>query len=175
MTKSFYWLLAAAAFALPSCQATTSPEQLYRAGKPLPVPVYKAGVTEGQRQADITSCQVVAAQQVPQNMQLSTTPTFTTPAYTTCNQVGWTMICNTTGGNTVGGQVSSYDANADLRNRVVSMCLSRRGYGSAQIAPCPAGKTPMDLGTSILKLPQLTNRTCYIVQDGRTYIGILRN
>lgn len=170
-------VLVSLSFFLSACVTSQSPENLYAERKPLPVPLYKSGASEPEVDADLTKCRVYAAQQVPQNIQLRTSPTYRTPSYTTCNQIGWSTVCNTTGGDTVGGRVSSFDANEDLRESVVSSCLANRGYFSANVPPCPVGTSLESFvggGGNIFRYPSYTNRTCYLVIGGATFIGNLK-
>ena len=108
--------------------------------------VWKTGVTPAQRQADVTACDVVAANQVPAAMAVAQTPTYTTPAYTSCYGSGFgygygyssQANCTTTGGQVYGGQTYSYDANAGLRERVSAQCLAQKGYAGITFASCTA-------------------------------------
>ena len=163
----------ALAFVL-GCAAQMTPEQLYQAGKPFAVPFYKNGATVSVLESEELDCEVAAAQRVPQNIQVKTTPTYTTPTYTTCNNIGYSTFCNSTGGQIYGGQTYSVDANADLRGRAFSQCMAQKGWRSASIPPCPAGVTPEQLTVRANRLPTLSRGTCYIAKDGVQVIGNLK-
>lgn len=156
------------------CAAQVTPEKLYLAGKPFAIPFYKSGATIAAVASEKLDCEVSAAQRVPQNMQVKTTPTYTTPTNTTCNKIGYSTFCNTTGGQTYGGQTYSVDANADLRRRAFSQCMAQKGWRSASIPPCPEGVTPAQLTLSGNRLPALSRGTCYIAKDGVEVIGTLK-
>lgn len=153
---------------LVGCAAAPTQYDLYKAGQPLNVGVYKAGTNMALRNRDITNCQVRAAQQVPQRQVISSSTGFTTPVQTTCNRIGTQVFCNSTGGQTYGGGITTNDANAGLRTRVTNQCLADKGYVSVNIPPCP-------VGVSIKyseALPKLSPRTCYVADPaGRTAIG----
>lgn len=157
-----------------ACAAQMTPEQLYKAGKPFPVPFYKSGATSASLESDKLDCEVSATQRVPQNMQIKTTPTYTTPTYTTCNNIGYSTYCNTTGGQTYGGQTYSVDANAGLRQRAFSQCMAQKGWRSVAIPPCPDGVTPAQLTLNGNRLPSLSQGTCFIAKDGMQVIGNLK-
>jgi hypothetical protein len=128
----------------------------YEAGESIQA-FYRANASWSDVSTGITNCEVYAAQQVPPNLQMQTSPTFNTPATTFCNQIGSQVFCNTTGGKTVGGDVSSYDANSDLRSRVFSQCMASTGHVYATLRPCPEGAKISWPG----RLPPLTDRVCY--------------
>ena len=100
--------------------------------------------TKGQKAKDLLDCAVKASQAVPTNNRIATTPTYTTPV--ACNTYGAVSTYggfgsysgNTycTGGQTYGGQNYSYDANAELRNKVENQCMVEKGYLTTRI-PIP--------------------------------------
>lgn len=158
MFKSRLLVSAVALAALAGCEPTT--EQLVKQGKPIEK-VYpsKAGVTVGQMQNDFTDCEIEAAQRVPQQMTIGTTPTYTTPLSTQCVNNGYSVSCNTTGGQTYGGQTYSYDANAGLRGKAEAQCLIRSGYSLATIPKCPEGANVRPV---LAQLYPLSTNTCYV-------------
>lgn len=148
--------------------------ELYAAGKPLSYPVYKGNVSWEQMKDDTLNCQVEAAQRVPQNIQIGSRPSFQTPSFTTCNGIGNSVFCNTSGGNTIGGGTYSFDANAVLRNQAANQCLTRKGYRSVSIPPCPQGVLPGQLkggGPAGNLPPPFGPNTCYIVKEGVDVLG----
>lgn len=157
---------------LSGCAET--PYAHYQAGKPINSFLYKAGTNDAMRANDITTCQVDAAQRVPQNMVLRTTPAYTTPVQTTCNRIGTQTFCNSYGGDTYGGQTYSEDANSGLRTRAYLQCLGNMGYSLPTIPACPKGTTFSDLDQSNVLEPY-SNRTCYFVTpEGQGAVGNLR-
>lgn len=130
----------------------------FKAGKAWNNFPYKTGATFQSLNRDMTNCQVEAAQRVPQQQVLHTTPSFTTNTQTYCNRIGTQTFCNTTGGNTIGGQVYSTDANAGLRGRVYHQCMANNGYRYVNLPPCPDGVTLKPETNGLLPLARTT---CY--------------
>lgn len=108
---------------------------------------WREGIGFSARQSDFTSCEVASLQQVPRAIATAQTPIVTTPqtifspATTRCYGAGNTVNCTTTpaivaGGQTSGGQIFSYDANSDLRQRVVEQCMASKGYQLVTLPPC---------------------------------------
>lgn len=162
----YRWLGALSMILMAGCVPTT--ESLVKQGKPIEK-IYpaKSGVTVGRMQNDFLNCQIEAAQRVPQNMSVATTPSYTTPVQTQCYSTGYGGVnCRQTGGQTYGGQTYSYDANANLRSSAEAQCLVRSGYRLATIPPCPA--------TAKIKPPKaelykLSATTCYIAAEDGSY------
>lgn len=164
------YLIAALSFVLAGCMQ--SPEQLYKAGKPLTNQPYKVGGTTASYNRDVTNCEVAAAQKVPAKMITRTTPVYTTPVQTYCNQVGSQVICNSVGGQTYGGDVITTDANANLRKRVYSQCMTDKGWAWITVPVCPKGVTINSLRQSANGgFPVWTKATCYIGTPNGSYIG----
>ena len=148
-----------------------TPYQAYKAGKPFPM-FYKAGVGFAQIKNDNTNCQIDAAQRVPVQTQISQTPTYTTPVQTTCNSYGTGFgvgygvstsaqtFCTQSGGQTYGGTIQSYDANAGLRSQATLQCMANKGYRYVNIAACPSGVDLSGQANERVVRP-LTATTCY--------------
>ena len=167
MNKRHLIIAFALASVLAGCMTQTQYDR-YKAGLPLQNFAYKAGTTPAVVQRDQTNCQVFAAQQVPANQVVSTTPVISSPTQTYCNQIGTQTFCNTTGGQTFGGQVTTTDTNAGLRQRVFGQCMADKGYRYVNIPTCPEG---VALDTADTLLP-LSRTTCYrMTPDGRGTIG----
>lgn len=118
------------AVALPGCETSTD---LY---------LYKSGATVAQADNDFFECELAGAQSVPQDNRVGTTPVFTTPTQTNCYSVGNSVQCSTTGGQTVGGNTYTYDANLELRTRFLARCLSARGYTAVSLPVCSPSDVP---------------------------------
>ena len=156
---------------LMGCVAAQTPYEQYQAGVPLRAYPYKAGVSFARIDSDRTDCQIEAAQRVPQNIVVSTTPSYSTPVQTTCNQIGTQTFCNQTGGQTYGGQTTSSDANAGLRVRAYGQCMANKNYRFVDIPACPQG---VDLSSQNNEpvLRPLSRTTCYqIYPSGGFAIG----
>ena len=64
---------------------------------------------------------------MPPQIQVKTTPAYTIPITTYCNTIGTQTFCDTSGGNTIGGEVYSEDANIQLRYKVRMMGFPLEG------------------------------------------------
>ncbi|MBT9382791.1 hypothetical protein KM176_02855 [Pseudooceanicola sp. CBS1P-1] len=147
---------------LTSCASQMTPQQLYMSGKPLPFRNYKTGATLMQRQDATTDCQIEAARRVPQSIQIGTTPSYTTPIQTSCNRIGTQVFCNTTGGDTIGGNTYSYDANSGLRQSAYRQCIAHKGFLDLSIPACPKDQDVTILATpASTRLPKLGASSCY--------------
>lgn len=172
MNKYLILAILAPVIGLVGCAAQT-PYDKYKAGQAWQNFPYKSGITPAQTEKAVTDCQIEAAQRVPQQMVVQTTPTYTTPVQTQCNQIGTQTFCNSTGGGTSGGQTYSTDANTGLRIRAYGQCMAGKGYQFVNIPPCPIGTTAADLDKSRVLLP-LSRNTCYFVTpNNQSAIGNL--
>ncbi|SHI79023.1 hypothetical protein [Wenxinia saemankumensis] len=98
---------------------------------------YRAGIAPGVLDRAQTACEVEAAQQVPVSTQIRTMPSYTTPTRTDCtSDDAGNTTCVTTGGETRGGDVVSYDANTELRQRVIAQCMGAQGYSRISLPRC---------------------------------------
>ena len=100
----------------------------------------------------LLSCGVKGAQEVPANVLTSSTPVYSSPATCGPDFLG-NMSCN--GGYISGGQVSSYDANEELRRKVVRQCLREARVTATDAPPCPTKdqkKNRFDYGLSALDI-----------------------
>lgn len=123
---------------------------------------YKANTTNAKKSDDFLNCQVEAANKVPVNQRVGTTPVYTTPVYTTPMYTTCTgYSCVTTGGQVMGGDVYggdvySYDANEDLRIQVTLQCMQRKGYTMYDAKTCAPSQVPKGLtasGTDLVQKP----------------------
>lgn len=156
---------------LIGCATAQTFYEQYKAGVPLKNYPYKAGASSSVMINEATDCQIEAAQRVPQNIVVSTTPSYSTPVQTTCNQIGTQTFCNQTGGQTYGGQTSSYDTNAGLRVRAFEQCMVKKNYLFVDIPACAPG---VDLSSQNeeLVLRPLSRTTCYqVFPSGASAIG----
>ena len=160
-------LVSAAAFVfVAGCQVTT--EDLVKQGKPIEK-IYptKKGVTVAKYEDDFLDCKIEAAQRVPQNMAIGTTPVYRTPVQTQCYSTGYGGVtCNQTGGQTFGGNTYSYDANDGIRSEAQLQCLARQGYRTTLIPKCSPDAKTRPVSTT---LPPLSAGTCYIGDEKGNY------
>lgn len=129
---------------------------------------YKAGGTAGQSTADLTACRVEGVRTVPANTQIGVTPIRSTPPRTQCYGKGDKVRCHTVPGRIYGGQRYSYDANAPLRDDVVTQCMAGLGYRPVSLPACTASQKPavlVDRG-----MPPLTPDSCAVPTRGGTVI-----
>lgn len=167
------WLLLIAT--LVSCDTVPTVQQIY----------WKNGTTSVQRSADFTPCEVEALRQVPAAMAVGQSPTYTlptysTPAYTSCNGAAYgygygynyQSNCTTTGGSvsggqTMGGQIYSYDANLGLRQRVGAQCLAQKGWQLVSLPTCTSDQTKQGvLSATVTPLPPADSVLCVTADSG---------
>ena len=142
--------IASAVGFLTACVPTTS-NYLYKS---------KADVTRADR--DDFECELAASRAVPEAMRVGTTPTYTTPIQTNCYNIGYTVQCNTTGGQVYGGQTYSYDANSKLRAEHYARCMVSRGWGVVELPNCDPEKVPTSLRAKLGgKLRPPAEGACY--------------
>ena len=134
---------------------------------------YQEGKTKKQANNDWLDCNVAAAQKVPVNTGVYTTPRYTTPL--NCNTSFGNTTC--TGGQTYGGNVASYDANARLREQVTIQCLQNKGYQIVNYEVCPKDvqkrhKEKLALeGTNLnVKLVAPSANSCAYIQNQTTIL-----
>ncbi|NCO21791.1 MAG: hypothetical protein GW905_07270 [Rhodobacterales bacterium] len=118
---------------------------------------YKAGQTVARLNTDQTACEVKGAQDVPPNTQLRRTPVELIPAREICDRHG---KCSVIPARIEGGEVYSYDANADLRARVVAQCMADKGYEKVSIPPCPDSVAKVAASRAPGVLPPLGPNIC---------------
>lgn len=100
--------------------------------------VYKPGSTGAQRSSALLECETQALAKVPRAMATGVTPSYTTPSNVQCYGTGYSVSCYNYGGQTYGGDLYSYDANQDLRDRVTLQCLQQKGYQVISLPQCDA-------------------------------------
>ncbi len=132
------------------------PEQFY---------IYREGASVSRADRDFYECRLEAAQAVPQNTQVATTPRYTTPVNTQCYNTGYSVQCNTTGGQVYGGQTYSYDANSEIRGSYRARCLIERGYSGVSLPACDSSQISTDM-------MQQLSRTQRAPQPGACYVPL---
>ncbi|WP_172960954.1 hypothetical protein [Oceaniglobus roseus] len=126
---------------------------------------YREGVSVTRLNADLTDCEVSGVNRVPPNTQIRTTPIEVLPPRRVCSRDG--LHCRLIGGDIVGGETYTYDANAGLRARVISQCMAARGYSPVEIPMCSPEAQRDSGGRVPATLPPLGPNVCAVrVQGG---------
>lgn len=123
----------------------------------------------------LLSCQIEAAQTIPANNQTSSAPIWSSP--TSCRpDFSGNVRC--TGGQVSGGQISTYDANKDLRSKFLTKCIIKAGLKPAFVQECPKkltgpekytfGLSPLDM----LTIKYLNSRMSKTVSPPNEYTCI---
>lgn len=106
--------------------------------------------------ADMLACRVQAANTIPPNIQITSTPGYSTP-----------VICNgyyCSGGYSVGSETSSFDANTSLRTDVYNQCFYSKGYktNTQPIPVCSPEQIPDGYGGPMTPLYPPETGSCLI-------------
>ncbi|MBK0327063.1 hypothetical protein I5535_07130 [Rhodobacteraceae bacterium F11138] len=116
---------------------------------------YRPGVEVSRLESDTTRCQVIALRDAPVANQIRQSPPMYMPYY------GYG------GGYWAGGGIYSVDVNAELRARVLNMCMAEKGYQPVNVPRCSdavARQVPFDPTQT---LPSLSRNSCAIpYRDG---------
>jgi hypothetical protein len=114
--------------------------------------------------ADMLACRVQAANKIPSNVQITSTPGYSSPV--TCSG----YYCS--GGYSVGGTTSSFDANASLRTEVYNQCFYSKGYktNTQPIPVCRPEQIPSAYGGPMTILYPPETGSCLIF-GGTAYSG----
>lgn len=129
-----------------------------------PLTIYhKPGIPVSRMQSDQTACEVSALKDAPVAPLIRQYPPIYYPGHRVCNASG---TCWTTPGYWEDGGFYTVDANKDLRNRVLSECMARKGYRPVTIPSCsPAVKSAAPIRQTTV-LPRLTPQSCAIRRNG---------
>lgn len=127
--------------------------------------VYKPGSTGEQRLSALTECETQALAKVPRAMATGMTPAYTTPSNVQCYGTGAYVSCQQYGGQTYGGDVYSYDANQDLRDRVTMQCLAQKGFQTISLPSCDAEQSKRAVSSMGRKQPTYDKIEC-VVEGG---------
>ncbi|OOZ76055.1 hypothetical protein BOW50_10535 [Solemya velum gill symbiont] len=120
---------------------------------------HKTGVKPQKQASDLTACQVKAANAVTASIQVRSTPIFQTRTKMNCRIVDDNIRCKETGGRISGGDVRTYDANADLRERVTDECMTKKGYMKYEFRRCTPSEVKNSSTTNTI-FPPVTEMTC---------------
>lgn len=105
-------------------------------GSELTTVLFKPGVSEAVKQADLDNCKIAAYKNVPQAVQTNITPGYSNLGTISCNTYGYTTSCNRAGAWDISPTVTTVDANDDLRRRVRDRCLEAKGYRLLNLKRC---------------------------------------
>jgi hypothetical protein len=128
--------------------------------------VYKPGSTGEQRLTALTDCETQALSKVPRAIATGMTPAYTTPSNVQCYGTGAYVSCQQYGGQTYGGNVYSYDANQELRDRVTLQCLAQKGYQVISLPTCDAEQSKRAVSAFGRKQPTADQIECVIEGGG---------
>ncbi|WP_428925195.1 hypothetical protein [Marinibacterium sp. SX1] len=130
---------------------------------------YKPGVEVARLETDTTNCQVTAAQEVPPNNQIRSSPAFFYPSLSYCGGGG----CFYGNPYWADSYVYTIDVNEPLRRKVTEQCMGEKGYAPVRIPMCPVGISVPPGRTE--RLPVLTPDSCAVRNsDGSFQIVELR-
>jgi hypothetical protein len=122
---------------------------------------YRPGVSVTRMQNDQISCEVGALKDAPVANELRQRPPIFIPGRQICGTGG----CYTNRGYWVSGGSYTVDLNSDLRSRVETQCMSRKGYQPIDVPLCTgAVKASFPPGQTQV-LPKLTQSTCAVRYD----------
>jgi len=130
---------------------------------------YQAGQTVARLNADQTACEVFGAQQVPVNTQIRRNPVELVPAREICDRQG---NCSIIPARLEGGEVYSFDANTDLRRRVIGQCMADRGYARASVPQCTPEVAKVAIARAPTVLPPLGPNLCVARTPERTLVFV---
>lgn len=124
---------------------------------------YKPGVEVARLETDTTNCQVTAAQEVPPNTQIRSTPSAFYPGVAYCGGGG----CFYGDPFWADSYVYSVDTNAPLRQKVTDQCMNAKGYAPVRIPLCPIEvKAPAGRQD---RMPVLTPNSCAVRDQNGGY------
>jgi hypothetical protein len=124
--------------------------------------VYKPGSTREQRMDVTTNCATLALARVPRAMASSVTPSYSTPSNVQCYSTGNYTNCQETGGQTFGGNAYTFDANQELRDRVVMQCMRENGYTLISRPTCDAEQSKRAISSSGRGQPTADKIECVV-------------
>lgn len=124
--------------------------------------VYKPGSTGEERTSAFTDCEIQALGKVPRAIATGVTPAYTTPSNVQCYGSGAYISCQQYGGQTYGGDIYSYDANQELRDRVTLQCLQQKGYQVISLPTCDSEQSKRAVSAYGRKQPTYDKIECVV-------------
>lgn len=129
---------------------------------------YREGASYSAQQRDLLGCKVKATSSVPESLRVATTPVFVSPVRTTCDG----KTCTTTGGEVSGGNVYTYDANADLRASFERQCMADRHYSVVRLPMCSGAVRARITGPVPGALPKLGETSCAVASESGAVVVV---
>lgn len=119
---------------------------------------YRAGAPVATQEADLTTCRIAALRDVPPDIRRRYIP----PDYVLRSYCDADNTCHTRRILISPGRYEEYDANEDLRDSAVRLCMARRGYEKRRIPRCDAATTEAVPPAPTRILPPLGPDSCAI-------------
>lgn len=116
---------------------------------------HAAGVSVGQRDADLARCESVALQQYPVLNETRFRPPTFVPPTEICDAGG---VCTRTAGYFEPGDSYVVDINRDFRRNAQRGCMGAAGYSRIDLPFCEPGTAVVQSTT----MPGLTGGTCLL-------------
>lgn len=130
-----------------------------------PLGIYhKPGAQVSTMNRALTNCEVEALAKVPVDRRVERDPVRIVPR----------RVCDSDGNcnviyDRVGGEVRSYDNNAELRQRVLGQCMADGGYRYVELPACPQAVKRAVPQAATTIMPQLTSNSCSIRNSDGTW------
>lgn len=106
--------------------------------------IHKEGSMYDDRMRQKDLCQFEAANAIPSAMAAQMSGGYYNPGSLHCSTVGTYTTCNNVGAINIPATATTYDANAELRERYVHRCLESAGYS---VIPKPLCRSEADKRT----------------------------
>jgi len=120
---------------------------------------HRAGVSVTRMQTDTTRCEVRALQDAPVANEIRQRPPIFVPGRQICDAAG---NCWSRPGYWVSGGFYTVDANLGLRDRVMDLCMSQKGYTPVSVPACSASVKKLAPPRRTTILPTITDQSCSI-------------
>jgi hypothetical protein len=126
---------------------------------------HKPGAPVSEMNRAMTNCEVSALNRVPVDQRISRDPIRIVPR----------RVCDSAGNNCttfydrVGGEVRTWDANADLRGRVLNQCMADQGYNFINLPACSQAVRKAAPPRATTVLPLLAPNSCAIRNNDGTF------
>lgn len=113
-----------AALAIAGCQSTPA------------YVVFKPGVDLNSTQTATDQCKIASFREIPQSLATQINPGYNNPGTIQCNTYGTMTTCNRVGAINIPASSTTYDVNAELRDRYIVRCLEGQGFGVKLARAC---------------------------------------
>jgi hypothetical protein len=125
---------------------------------------HKAGVPVAAMNSTLTDCEVEALAKVPVDRRIERDPIRIVPRRV-CDSAGNCTVVH----DRVGGEVRTWDANANLRARVLNQCMTNKGFTYVNLPACPQGIRNAAPAGATTVLPRLAPNSCAIRNGDGTF------